>query len=131
MQLHIHSSSPVEWKAEKSLPLQNVAELRLSWHPHQTHQSTEGHRYNQHKTGERTAYHLNIVAQSETRRLNLYNGKAIQRHHSPLRPNMVHVKNPAPTLKRRKVGVVIDHTQDSRSPSRNKAQGTPELSQSI
>ncbi len=64
--------------------------------------STERHGHNFKRTRECIAHHLEGISESVARRVNPYNVKIAHKPHSALRPNLVRVKYPVPTLKRRK-----------------------------
>ncbi len=51
----------------------------------------------------RSLPYIQGISESITRRLNPYNVKIAHKPHSALRSNVVHVKDPIPTLQRRKV----------------------------
>ncbi len=140
--LHTHCSSPVARKPEKAylyeMLLSNgypINFIKQATRPARSTTTSSNEPEKPPPTIWRSLPYIQDISESVAGRLNPYNVKIAHKPHSALRSNLVHVKDPIPTLQRRKVIYQIpcsgcDKTHwTNRSSSRNKAQRTPLLCQ--
>ncbi len=106
--LYTHCSTPVARKAEKAYLYEMLQSngypinfIKQATRPARGTTTTSNEPENAPPTIWRSLPYIQGISESVARRLNPYNVKIAHKPHSALRSNLVHVKDPIPTLQRR------------------------------
>ncbi len=107
---HTHCSTPVARKAEKAYLYKMLQRngypinfIKQTTRPLRGTATTSNEPQNAPPTIWKSLPYIQGISESVARRLNPYNIKLAHKPHSALRSNLFHVKDPIPTLERRKV----------------------------